>query len=117
MKTVNLETAKKLKEAGWPQNVGGHWVDWGDDMTPKFNPYPNERSNEFCTRYAAPDISELLGALPFNSGKDVGLTLGIIEDEKVYIARYGIRQAPHVDTCPAEALASLWLELKKKNLI
>ena len=96
-KTVSLETAKKLNEAGWPQVAG-----CGFDES-----FPHDE----CM--AAPDVSELLEALPEET-----TLLKAIDGYHVSCSLLNRRPSDvKFDSNPAEALAHLWLELRAKNII
>lgn len=146
-KTVSLETAKKLKEAGWVQRTTEqHWYEFCGEMPHKADaPIPglsklkrdwDDTENWVC--FDAPDVSELLEALPsdleykastkevsgFDGTRPLNLTMGHTTIDKGYYALYS---DPHpANKVPVyyghgitlvEALASLWLELKKQKLL
>lgn len=122
-KTVSLETAKLLKEAGWVQGQEGKvWI----VPTPRemagtepllFDYDADDKVNE---QIAAPDTTELLEALPMVA---LSIVLGKQMDEAdgktfwyVHAKQMKERRKIWRDT-PAEALASLWLELRKQKII
>lgn len=111
-KTVSLETAKLLKEAGWPQDGGTveHWYRPNGYLVDRFD-YSGTSPNKDYT--AAPDVSELLAALP---GGKKGIVLFKAEDG--YQVRYPDTDSPAFKNAnPAEALAQLYLALKEQKLV
>ncbi len=125
MKDVtSLEVSRRLKEAGWKQDQGAHYADWGDGKI-ELNPNTNPNSNEYCERFAASTIGELLEALPKNiEGKylvitwdDYGWMMGYkyplheLKSDFYYSIQGSVGQT--IQDC----LAQLWIALKEKNLV
>lgn len=131
-KTVTFKTAKLLKEAGWKQELAhGSWYYyigrkglWLVDSIQRLGTMTPEQY------LAAPDVSELLEELPkkvstpWEAAWRADLTLEA--DDEVWKVGYVYIASEEGDTdllysytadTPAEALALLWLELKKQNLL
>lgn len=104
-KCVSLETAGKLKEAGFPQETE-HWFGFeGNFMDGR---YP-------ATSIAAPDATEIGVLLPeYIEGQklycwrsDIGWHVGYFD--KPFTSSQGLNEA--------EARAACWLYLKQNNLL
>jgi hypothetical protein len=113
MKTVSLEIAKRLKEAGFRQCSSFYYdtklnkIAWSGDI--KLAPA------DFNYRYiAAPDVSELLEALPERTElfkcEDKGYSAWFDPDGPEDVKKHNYSSL-HTDDTPADALALLWLEL------
>ena len=126
LKQVSLATAKLLKEAGWPQSGQNAWM-LPTDTSPtgehEFVDYLDSQfwaSDDFeeLEPFAAPDVSDLLEALP----KGVQMTKGLAYGN-YYCQDYRERESGAAlenekwQKNPAEALALLWLALKKEKII
>ena len=126
-KTVSLEIAKRLKEAGWEQNerTENYFIEHKDGTGvivsfdslayPGFNCCSPSIGNHTGQHFAAPDIPELLEALP------KGVALRKTFSGSGYLAYFSTlenKEAAPTGTGaqanPANALALLWLELNKK---
>lgn len=134
IKTVSLEIAKALKDAGFRQDTAFHWYGGGAYRTElcygmlKVGGIAMEILDKDMFNYAAPTTDELLDELPkevnresmcyhlrIAFGNDYGnnvFYLGYEEDEEYYL------------DCPltenkslSEALAQMYLWLKKEGLI
>lgn len=131
-KTVSLETARLLKEAGWETKTKDYWycqvggVVVDTECRGEWELRENANLNIGFGEYVpAPDVSELLEALPegweypiriqdTNVGKR-RVTVGMRE-LKGSVAVGDWKANARGDT-PAEALALLWLELRKQKLL
>jgi hypothetical protein len=100
-KTISLETAKRLKEAGWAQEGATRQV----YSASHGRIYPKDKNDLF----ASPSCDELLDALPACLlVKETGLGYSVKYANGIWIK--GFRE-------PAEALAALWLQLRKQGTI
>ena len=116
IKTVSLQTAKLLKEEGFPQETALFYrVDeFGNVFERNANEDPLKMQKVLGTNiyYAKHTTDELLEELPddiitiykVNYGYQVSCDVHQIE-KKIY------------DKCLPEALAQMWLYLKKSNLL
>jgi hypothetical protein len=113
MKHASLETAKRLREAGWPQNVSEKYLCAFVGECRHLLPEPTIH----CDHVAAPDVSDLLEALPYGYlyKTDHGSYRAMFKDPD-NVSKVDV-PATELHSSPAEALASLWLELKSKNLL
>ncbi len=110
---VTLETAKKLKEAGYPQDTEYGWI----EETKKIS-LEDKRYKQFWDA-AAPTAQELADELPLNA---LGISLLPGEmDERIWVASLLNMKSPipqqhsgRADTL-AEALAALWIALKENK--
>jgi len=123
VKTVSLETAKLLKEAGFRQEGGWYWTQHKVDTKNcilnlgKFNP-------DGCFHnFYAPTTDELLEELPYRINYQSHW--GYLSIDKTNTPEYivGYRGEGHktlwakeIGTLP-EALARMWLWLKKEGLL
>jgi len=126
---VSLDIAKKLEEAGWKRD-DRHWIwivafgkgslqmarEWRDTLFDK-RCFENlcETAN-FKEHFAAPTIGELLEALPdWSTIKKMERG----EPLKQYLTYNNIELPGWNSTQdnPADALALLWMKLKKKGII
>lgn len=130
MKTVSLELAKQLKEAGYPQVSTFMWDDNGDlrvgigqVQRPHFKTaYPNELEIEVNECFASPTADEILDQLPHSINFDYYLE--IYKKQPYWMLSYrkyqeqeaiGNIQGPKDNL--ADAAAKLWLYLKKEGLL
>jgi hypothetical protein len=110
--TITFETARKLKEAGFPQSERGGYM----DRHGLFN--------------SAPSIGELIEALPEIIDRHSPLTISApspcrvgwaiyYEYNQNYTSKSGIPGFGNaiIHNFLSEALAEMWLLLKKENLI
>lgn len=129
MKTVSLESAKQLKEKGYPQQSSYFWWTSALRTNGKEEFYlPNDfivdigELNEFDYRkdYAAPTVDEVLDLLPerIEGYKTLGMgkVMGewVIGYQKIGNELQAIRT---VDKSLADAAAKMWLYLKENNLL
>ena len=129
-KNVSLETAKRLKEAGWSGKTEKYWldpsIDWMDgDYRLEFGSYVSRASQISCHERGipAPDTAELLEALDnFTDDQALSIHPQYSKGEIAWVAGY-LPFAPYRDVndkklawgiSPAEALAELWLALNSK---
>jgi hypothetical protein len=109
---ITLETAIKLKAAGFPQDTQSFWRERNeirDDWDWSLEPYNYDTDVLLGDEIAAPSAQEIADQLPTFWGK----TPLIVQKSEVvgnYVAAYG-RDFEAADTM-AEALAALWLKLK-----
>lgn len=143
MKTVSLELAKQLKEAGYSQEThfkycGGHTMYWEDQENGKYEECANtdllDPRDEYCHTaeltceftIAAPTADEILDQLPWDikDGMDRGRL--VVEKSPVgkpwkvtYVSDYmgGRFALSNDDDTIADSAAKMWLHLKKEKLI
>ena len=107
MITVTKETAQALKEAGWDKECCLYYET--EYSMPLF--YNYEGPNDYFESYA-PTAQEMLDEFPYD----------ILEYCKIYFYKnfVQIEYLSRFNACGdnlAEALAKLWIQLKKENLI
>lgn len=120
-KVVSLETAKRLKAAGFPQDTE-RW--WSTGTYPehssdggKFHAslcYRNEHfkyQKSLADRFAAPDAQEIGELFPRNLGSELFMQLR----KSGWLVRVDGHEVLHENE--AEARASVWLYLKENKLI
>lgn len=130
MKTVSLELTKQLKEAGFPQDPKESYFAWeiGTDGKPYLEKNIIEKGGDEPSYFAAPIADELLESLPntLNRGSEIPWYLVIrkvIEtvDNDEYQIFYERGFNNHIvmefDENLADALAKMWLYLKKHNYL
>jgi hypothetical protein len=133
MKCISLQTAKLLREAGWPQEGDYYWV----EKFPMFLEADslvavdvlNERllhsvlskeAKDLIKTFAAPDVSNLLEAMPLMEFRLY--VLEVPESQgggKDYLA-YPVGEHEQItgrSRNPSDALALLWLSLRKQGII
>ncbi len=127
IKTVSLETAKALKEAGFIfyKNTSFLWVDlkglWVCWYWKEFDIHCHmelkDNSNyKIPEAYCAPTTDELLEELPFSvDGDKLRLIRGA--NTRVWHVWYGDPKAAFMHSSLPEALAQMWLWLHKENLL
>lgn len=139
MKTVSLELAKQLKEAGYPQE--GYFFWWVNVTDKSQNPilahfqgtqsnedYLNEHEDKY-EFFAAPTADEILDRLPKKiTVSEMDYFLDVYHEEDVldewvvaynYI-RHNLGFKSHhreMEETIADAAAKMWLYLKKEKLI
>lgn len=126
-RTVSLETAKQLKEAGFSQDSPFNWVEYSSEYMPKvfFSEYGLDtvRYIKICS---APTTDELLEELPITIPYfDKQGNLGMCKHEKGYSVYYEVENDYEkssifnvfVNESLPEALAQMWLWLKKEGLL
>ena len=135
IKTTSLETSKALKEAGFRQDSVWYWIQY-EDHTAALQIDGHCQGQECyipadwkLTGYAIAALTtdELLEELPFvivkeNTPKhDVNCWLQIEKtDDKEYIVHYSHSQSDLHEVAREslpEALAQMWLWLRKENLV
>lgn len=109
---LSLKTALLLRDAGWPQ--GGLMLGWGYHgdclMLDTLNSF-TEKDNSGDVPCAAPTTDELLAALPHGTC--------LTKFESRFHADWhgkGLLLFRN-ESSPVEALASLWLALRKEKII
>ncbi len=113
MKTVTLETAKKLKEAGFPQKTYMLWAVYVNEraiLIPSYETSP-ELAVDGIVHYAAPTAEEVLDQLPeclISKTKD-----GYI----IMCSQKEFERNTWKDESLAEAAAKMRLYLKKEGLL
>lgn len=134
IKTVRLETAKALKEAGFKQDDSSfYFVNWGKVQVWQcrhkeyIDKYWDEVVDKGYTTLAAPTTDELLEELPqYLDSKNAGnLTLESVDFGKQWSLFYPIKDEFGEDSwlheeresSLPEALAAMWLFLKKEGLL
>ena len=125
LKPVSLQTAKMLKESGFRQDSPFNWVEYSSEFMPKvcFAEYgiDNIRHIKICS---APTTDELLEEIPYAlryDDADYWFQIQKLKHES-YDVRYSDWQHMKVkkmfqDESLPEALAQMWLYLKKENLL
>lgn len=107
IRTVSLETAKKLKDEGFIQGTDLFWteVDGSFQITPMRGIIHDD--------YAAPTTDELLEELPW----EINMNELTIEKGRLgFLIKYGeISIYEQKELC--ECLAQMWLFLKKEGLL
>ncbi len=105
---ITLETANKLKEAGWSKET-------------EFYHTPNglihksrgelDSTWEMVNKYPCPSLEEILSELPYDTTLLKHIEYGYVASslDNCY------KCFPHLD--PAEACAQLWLKLKQEGLL
>lgn len=128
IKTVSLETAKKLKEAGFRHGTYLCWTTWseyasmgiGTDLGPY---YRMQGYQDFILDWvSAPTTDELLEELPYRITRENYIAeLWIHKNSSDYVVCY--TGQPHTDNkyfeneSLPEALASMWIYLKQQDLL
>lgn len=118
IKTVSLETAKLLKGNGW---IGKSGLLWRYDTEIENGEFIlNDDTSGDEEWYDAPTTDELLEELPWHTqiykGTDGNLGQYICHlDARSVIGQKETKWFYHKDLC--EALAQMWLYLKKKGLL
>ena len=103
---MKYELAKKLKDAGFPQkeisHIGQHWIASDGDIQ------VHQGSDD--TECLIPTLEELIGAC----GERFSILMYFPDDEKIWRVREckGLGRFFDAKT-PSEAIANLWLELKR----
>ncbi len=113
-KCVSLETAKKLKETGFPQEMERYWVDGEHVSLPLLlRRFTEDKRTDV---YAAPDAQEILEAIP--SRRQLFIDIRYADSLKQYFVENKgsslTTQFHHANL--SEALARAWLFLKEKNI-
>jgi len=132
MKTVSLELAKALKEAGFSQESDIYWV-WSTDEERYVQRIKNAMlyyaSKDLGLNIAAPTADEILNLLPMEIvGEDGNIYILVIE--KIDTLRWGIKYITDFpertenkrlntewDMDITNAAAKMWLYLKKESLL
>lgn len=123
IKTVSIETAKLLKEAGFPQRTGMVWRKYqGWICEPIENDYAEKGwySVEIEEK-AAPTTDELLEELPYDQitiahNRD-GFYVGCYKTGKIDPCDSGEFMIGFRNILLSEALARMFLHLKQQNLL
>jgi hypothetical protein len=105
-KCVSLETAKRLKEAGWPQDTtDNHWFEYCGKEKIEVKPglSTNRITGGNFKNYDAPDVSDLLAALP------KGTWLNIFNHSLEWQVQEKNQEEVFRSEFLVEAVASLWL--------
>lgn len=117
---VSLELAKQLKEAGYPQE--GLWY-WTGDITNEIelrNSIHWSSGQRFKKVYTAPTVAELLGKIPFDNAR-LEKIVTAYGGKEVYRAKHIIDYKGNShnedENNPADAMAKMWLYLKKEKLL
>jgi hypothetical protein len=100
---MNYELAKRLKDAGFPQNENGTWITasgqlWG------FPPKLSGEEPVFC-----PTLEELIEACGDETIALTSYTTRISMGERRCVAKHG--DSYGIGATPREAVAYLWLKL------
>ena len=112
---VSLEIANQLKEAGWVKETEFYWTySMMDEPKIEHNPQPFRNCLESWTVLPAPLATEILEELP----EKISLCAFYAKSEYRAVDNDVHRNAStQVSHNPCNALASMWLYLKKKKLI
>jgi len=138
VRTVPLETAKALKENGFPQETYFHWFPFDKGIhkwqvvgglsknTIKGWKYHEKHNSDFSF-YSAPSTDELLEQFPWRinynrNPSDLMITRGPKNFTVRYVNAFKVpfRSTPEkgfVNESLPECLAEMWLYLKQQNLI
>lgn len=113
-KTVSLEMARKLKEAGWKQRKSTtmNWLFFDDRWSLTFTDM-SRRKNDCFPILSAPDIAELLEAFDEHYNH-LGLKIemnGSVYDVSCHPFSEDFEKS-HISL--VEALAALWIQLNMK---
>lgn len=115
---VTLETAGKLKAAGFPQTAHLFWhrstIEQGDDLLPELNNDPEFSSYDFSV-LAAPTAQEIADQLP-REIEAIQLAVGPSRDKGFWLAGYpamNVVLPQGKGPTMAEALALLWQKLQE----
>lgn len=114
---VSLELAKKLKEAGYPQESLFYWWDIKRDRLCSELPTGDYDKNNYIS---APIASELLEELPrFIGDKEALLYLTKADDHYIsgYMTKSSYLEIKKVGKTASESLGNLWLHLKQQGLL
>lgn len=103
---VSLETAKKLRAAGFPQDAS-YWHWFGGELTDPNWISATEYDNDH--RFAAPTAQEIADQLP------TGWEVGPDHTGQYVVQAGGLQMNPEVGDTMAEALALLWLQVSKTS--
>lgn len=128
MKTVSLETAKQLKEVGFPQETEFYWRVPDDEE--KSTVESREKMKKFYyifPTYASPTADEILEELPQTikyNGKTYHLFISMGLDRQYFVVYANELDYEYNAPFPikmrhslAEAVAEIYLYLKKEGLI
>lgn len=122
IKTVSLETAKALKEAGLRQDDSSfYFVNWGKVQAWQcrhkeyIDKFWDEVVDKGYATIAAPTTDELLEELPKHMR--LGITIGSKEYAVWDDSASQFTKGVYVGNNLAEAVAKMWLYLKKEGLI
>jgi len=117
---VSLELAEKLRESGFPQ-LGLFW--WGrirkeDDYEISVT-YPlSNKDQTYQDLFVAPLASELMEELPKKNKHGDFLTVHkVLEGYEVFFNSYYGGHSEQYNDNLCDALASMWLYLKQRNLL
>ena len=115
---VDLEIAKELKENGFPQKTEYYW----NLYQGKFQLLnPSYAEDEWMFKevdYSAPTTDEILKELPAKLNKKELQLIKGSKDSFMVIYEYGTENLPgQLDKKPCNALAKMWLYLKKEGYI
>ncbi len=110
-KVVSLETAKRLKDAGFPQDTERAWRDW----EPKCYLTKFTHGHEEKFMIAAPDAQEIGKLTPKTLGGNFLFQLRVVG----WVIRVGNGEVVQefINANEAEARAEAWLWLKENNLL
>lgn len=131
IKTVTLETAKALKEAGFRQETDFYWSQLHysrPNELPKIVHESDCRHKEQRDLFSAPSSDEILELLPHTVTKPGYSQLYLLTLWKENANEYHVAYSPlwelsHFEAQtfsgdnPAEILAAMWLYLKKEGLL
>lgn len=138
IKTVSLDTAKKLKEVGFKQNSALYWFAFGHGVrewqitdrildNKSIKGWRNfENNNRETVMYAAPTSDEILEELPCNIKKERRIYWLKIKKDKegfliYYVDDYGGDEMDELavfqEVILCESLAAMWLYLKQQGLL
>lgn len=113
MRTVNLELAKQLKEAGYPQRPVKYY--WSEDKPTGEALLRNFlKHSDWEIYYASPTADEILEQLPQTAWETYNLLGGR------YVIWYRDAQKNRVEFIEdtlSDAAAKMWLYLKKEGLL
>ncbi|CAN5475199.1 hypothetical protein BH11PLA2_BH11PLA2_29810 [soil metagenome] len=124
--TVSLDWAKKLKDAGWPQENGLHyWHGWEGDKNTFLRATDGRVGtiNAFHQMFAAPTAEEILRRLPeYLTDGELRYYLNLFP---AWVIRYSypddemgsIIKCHNRDSSLANAAAAMWCNLAEQKLL
>lgn len=107
MITVSLETAKRLRKAGWNKPTYFIWYFENKEYTLKYYPFFIVDTMQVTDDLYAPTLQEILEELPHR------VNLYIAKDH--YCIATTVKEYPIIkDKNPVEAAAELWMKINSK---
>ena len=120
--TVSLEWAKKLKEAGWPQDESYfYWCEWSDKKLRSIE----ELRSSYTEGIAAPTAEEILRTFPGSGFVETAASnptaLVIDKLDRAWCVAYrtsrGVAKEAFLNASIADAAAAMYCDLAGKKLL